>query len=93
MSRRSRRRPLVPDSEQALSLLKAQVMAEQGYTVDRKRPDDVKYEVADDRGIPLQPGRNGGLTTEEAGRVGGPIGGAMVRELVRMAKEHLVKRE
>jgi hypothetical protein len=60
--------------------------------VDPERPDDVKYEVAQEMGVPLQQGNNGKLTTEEAGKVGGKIGGSMVREMIRMAQEKLSKR-
>ncbi|MNU01059.1 Small, acid-soluble spore protein, alpha/beta type [compost metagenome] len=49
----------------------------------------MKYEVAKELGIPLQPGNNGGLTTESAGHIGGKIGGSMVREMVRLAQEQL----
>jgi len=68
-------------------------MRQEGYTVDPERPDDVKYEVAEELGVPLQRnGQNGQLTTEEAGQVGGTIGGAMVREMIRLAQEKLAKR-
>jgi small acid-soluble spore protein D (minor alpha/beta-type SASP) len=43
-------------------------------------------------GVPLQQGNNGKLTTVEAGKVGGKIGGSMVREMIRMAQEKLSKR-
>lgn len=33
------------------------------------------------------------MTTEEAGQVGGTIGGAMVREMIRLAQEKLSRRE
>ncbi len=73
-----------------LEAFKAEVMRKEGYAVDVNRPETVKYSVADARGIPLREnGRNGQLTTENAGKVGGPIGGAMVREMIRMAQEKL----
>jgi len=90
MARRSRR-AAVPGAESSLNQLKAQVMREQGYAVNPERPDLVKYEVARSRGIPLQPGYNGQLRAEDAGKVGGPIGGAMVRELIRMAQQQLAE--
>jgi hypothetical protein len=89
MSRRRRNRAMVPGSEQGLGILKAQVMQKQGYAVDPSRPDLVKYEVARTLGVPLQQGYNGQLSSEDAGRIGGPIGGAMVRELVRMAQQQM----
>jgi Small, acid-soluble spore proteins, alpha/beta type. len=42
--------------------------------------------------VPLKRGDNGKLTTEEAGQVGGKIGGAMVREMIRLAQEQLTRR-
>lgn len=91
MSRRRSRSLVVPEAGQSLDLFKAQVMRDQGYSVDLNNPNQVKYEVAKSLGVPLTEGDNGELTTEAAGRVGGEIGGAMVREMVRMAKEQLVR--
>ncbi|MBO9598014.1 MAG: alpha/beta-type small acid-soluble spore protein [Cohnella sp.] len=87
-----RRKPLVPEAEQGLRNFKAEVMRKEGYDVDPANPDDVKYEVAEELGIPLERGGgNGKLTTEEAGQVGGQIGGTMVREMIRLAQEKLLK--
>lgn len=88
-----RRKLLVAGAEQGMSQLKAEVMSREGYSVNPARPDDVKYEVAEELGIPLQPGYNGNLSTEQAGQVGGKIGGAMVREMILMAQKNLTKRE
>ncbi len=79
----------MPGAEEGVSALKADVMRKEGYSVDPQHPDAVKYEVAKEIGVPLEPGDNGKLTTEEAGQVGGRIGGAMVREMIRMAQEQL----
>lgn len=91
MSRKSRRRLLVPGAEEGLNAFKADLMRREGYVVNSNRPDDVKYEVAKDLGVPLKPNDNGNLTTESVGQVGGKIGGTMVREMVRLAKEQLGK--
>jgi small acid-soluble spore protein D (minor alpha/beta-type SASP) len=91
MSRRSSKRLVVPEAEQGLNAFKAIIMQREGYFVNPKKPDDVKYEVAKAMGIPLLPSNNGALTTESAGKIGGRIGGAMVREMVRLAKEQLAK--
>ncbi|MBW7455027.1 alpha/beta-type small acid-soluble spore protein [Paenibacillus sepulcri] len=91
MARRGRRTHVVPGVSQQMSAFKAEVMRREGYAVDPNRPDDVKYEVAKSLGVPMEHGYNGGLTTESVGHVGGRIGGSMVRELVRMAQEQLVK--
>jgi hypothetical protein len=93
MGRRSRRRPVVPDAGRSLDAFKAQVMRREGYAVDPQNPDSVKYEVARTLGVPLKPGYNGQLTTEDAGRVGGQIGGSMVREMIRLAQQNLVNRQ
>lgn len=92
MSRRNRR-PLVPGARQGLQQFKAEVMRKEGYAVDSNRPDDVKFEVAKELGVPLQAGDNGDLSTESAGRVGGRIGGSMVREMIRLAQEKLTNQE
>jgi small acid-soluble spore protein D (minor alpha/beta-type SASP) len=92
LSRRSRRRLVVPGAEQGVEAFKADVMKREGYAVDPNRPDDVKYEVAKSLGVPLQPGDNGQLSTESVGHVGGKIGGTMVREMIRLAQEKLAKR-
>lgn len=72
---------------------KAEVMRKEGYTIDPARPDAVKFEVAKQLGVPLEPQNNGSLTTEEAGHIGGRIGGAMVKEAVRMAMEKLASEQ
>ena len=89
MSRRGRRRLVVPGAQAQMDAFKADVMRREGYAVDPNRPNDVKYEVAESLGVPLQPGDNGQLTTESVGHVGGKIGGTMVRELIRMAQQKL----
>ncbi|KAA9005854.1 alpha/beta-type small acid-soluble spore protein [Paenibacillus spiritus] len=89
---RRRRTYAVSGAEQGMQAFKAETMRREGYPVDPARPDEVKYEVARDLGVPLQPGGNGGLTTESAGRVGGRIGGSMVREMIRLARESLADR-
>jgi hypothetical protein len=92
MASRRGHRPIVPGAENGLEAFKAQVMKNEGFAVDTGQPQNVKYAVANKLGIPLQPGYNGHLTTESAGKVGGKIGGAMVREMVRMAQQNLAKR-
>lgn len=91
MARRNRKYA-VPGAAQGIQNFKADVMRREGYTVDPNHPDDVKYEVAKELGIPLQSGNNGNLTTEEAGHIGGRIGGSMVREMIRLAQEQLAEK-
>lgn len=40
------------------------------------KPEDAALEVAKELGIPLKDGYNGKLTSDEAGKVGGRIGGS-----------------
>ncbi|AGK52209.1 alpha/beta-type small acid-soluble spore protein [Bacillus sp. 1NLA3E] len=77
-----RNKILVPEARDALDKLKAKLN-------NQANPDNVKYEVARETGIPLKHGYNGDLTTRQAGKIGGEIGGNMVRELVKMAQQSL----
>lgn len=83
---RRRRRILVPEAQQGLDQLKAKVAG-------TNTPEDAKYEVAKEVGVPLEKGYNGRLTSVEAGKVGGRLGGNMVKELVKMAQENLSKKQ
>lgn len=83
-----KRRLLVPEASQGVNRLKADVMAKEGYKVDPAAPDNVKYEVAKELNVPLEKGYNGTLTSKQAGQVGGKIGGSMVKEMVKMAKNN-----
>jgi small acid-soluble spore protein D (minor alpha/beta-type SASP) len=81
----SRRKILVPEARDALDQLKAKVSG----SAD---PKEAKYEIAKEKGIPLKKGYNGRLTSEEAGKIGGRMGGNMVKELVKIAQENLNKK-
>lgn len=83
MSRR--RRPLVPSARNGLDALKAQV----AHVTD---PEQAKYEVAQELNIPLQHSYNGNLTAHDAGRVGGHLGGSMVKEMIRIGMEAVKNR-
>ena len=82
MGRRNRNKILISEARQGLDESKAKVA---GTT----KPEDAKIEVAKELGVPLQKGYNGQLTSVQAGKVGGKLGGSMVKELVRMAEENL----
>lgn len=49
----------------------------------------LKFELAQELGVPLQPGYNGDLPAREAGRLGGKIGGNMVRRMIAFAEQVL----
>lgn len=53
--------------------------------------DQFKYEIAEELGISpqIQEGYWGGLTSKDCGRVGGRIGGNMVKVMIRRAEETL----
>lgn len=79
-----RRKILVPEARNGLDKLKAKV-------VQAQTPEQAKFEAAEEVGVPLKNGYNGGLTSHEAGKVGGRLGGSMVRELIKMAQENMRK--
>lgn len=81
-----RNKILVPEARSGLDQLKARV-------AHAKRPEDAKFEAAEEVGVPLKKGYNGQLTSEQAGKVGGRLGGSMVRELVKMAQENMSKKQ
>ncbi|WP_404451354.1 alpha/beta-type small acid-soluble spore protein [Virgibacillus necropolis] len=83
---------LVPEARESLDQLKGQVMKANGYEVNMADPDTVKYEVANEQGISLQKGNNGQFTSEQAGKIGGPIGGSMVKEMVKMAQKNMTQK-
>ncbi|MBB6443999.1 alpha/beta-type small acid-soluble spore protein [Bacillus benzoevorans] len=83
---RKRNKILVSEARTGLDDLKAKV-------VGTNNPGDAKFEAAQEVGVPLKKGYNGSLTSEQAGRVGGRLGGSMVKELVKMAQENLAKKQ
>ncbi len=64
-----------------------------GPALPREQLDRFKFEIAEDLGIPLTKGYNGDMTTREAGRIGGRIGGNMVKVMIRMAEEAMARGE
>ena len=84
MAKKNRNKILVPEARENLDQLKAKVSG-------TSKPEDAALEVAKELGIPLKDGCNGKLSSAEAGKVGGRIGGSMVKELVRMAQENMKK--
>lgn len=91
MARRNRNRLLVPEARGGMAAFQAELLRKEGYPVDPSRPGEAKYGVAQAIGVPLSRGSNGGLSTEAAGKVGGSMGGVMVRELIRLAQQQLVQ--
>jgi len=86
MARKRRRRLLVPEARDALDRLKADVM----NTVSA---EDAKFEAAKRQSVPLTNGDNGELTARQAGKVGGPIGGQMVKKMIALAQMQLLNEQ
>ncbi|OYD09196.1 hypothetical protein CHM34_05105 [Paludifilum halophilum] len=72
--------------------LKQQVISRQTGSPSQS-PEQMKMEMAQQAGVPYKPGYNGDLKTEEAGKMGGPVGGQMVKDLIQIAEEELVRRQ
>ncbi len=51
--------------------------------------DNFKFEVAQELGIPLNRGYNGDIRARDAGRIGGWIGGKMVRRMIQFAEQQM----
>lgn len=77
-----RNKLLVPEARAGLDQMKADLLKSSS-------PDQTKYEVAKEQGITLKKGDNGDLTTRDAGKIGGQIGGRMVKELIRRAQQQM----
>ncbi|MRG85115.1 alpha/beta-type small acid-soluble spore protein [Salinibacillus xinjiangensis] len=76
---------LVPEARQGLDQLKAKV-------TNSNNSGSAKYEIAQEQGIPLNKGYNGNIKAKDAGKIGGQIGGNMVREMIKMAEEQYSKK-
>ncbi|BBB91856.1 MAG TPA: small, acid-soluble spore protein, alpha/beta type [Methylomusa anaerophila] len=59
--------------------------------LDASLPD--KHEVAAELGIPLDKGHNENLTTREAGKIGGKIGGEKIKKIIEMAEAQMAERK
>ncbi len=80
-----RNKILVPEAREQLDQLKARVS-------NTNDPDNAKFESAQEQRIPFVNGYNGEIKAKDAGKIGGNIGGKMVRELVKMAENQLTKK-
>lgn len=87
---RRRRRLLISQAREDVDQFKTKVM-NQVLGTNIQDPDDVKMEVAKQLDIPLKPLGIGEIRAEDAGKIGGAIGGRMVKEMIRLAQESLSK--
>lgn len=53
--------------------------------------DRLKLEIASELGIDLKPGYNGNISAKDAEKIGGLIGGNMVKMMISYAVENLNK--
>ncbi|MBP3041540.1 alpha/beta-type small acid-soluble spore protein [Bacillaceae bacterium Marseille-Q3522] len=79
-----RNKLLVPEARAGVDKLKASI-------VNTEDPQKAKYEAAKEVGVPLDEGYNGRLQARDAGKIGGHLGGQMVREMVKIAEEQMKK--
>ena len=86
MARRGSNRRVVPEAN--LAPVYSEVARQHGFT---GRPQDLKFFLAQRMNIPFDPGYNGNLLSRDAGRIGGNIGGPMVREMIRLAESQLAE--
>jgi small acid-soluble spore protein D (minor alpha/beta-type SASP) len=82
----NRNKILVPEAREGLDRLKAKV-------ANSSDPNNTKYEVAREEGVPLNKGYNGDIKAKNAGKIGGNIGGSMVRELVKLGQQQMNKKQ
>lgn len=91
---RRRNRLLVPEAREALDRLKCEVVEQKGSSPQAlcsTNPNDIKFTVADQVGVPLSRGDNGDLRAREAGKVGGQLGGPMVKRLIELAQQQMAE--
>lgn len=90
MSRRRKRRPLVANARNGLDQLQTKLISQDlGRSFANK--EEAKLELAKELGVPLKPESNRELRSVDAGKVGGAMGGRMVKELVAMSLKSLQK--
>lgn len=58
---------------------------------NNEKYEKVKLEIASELGINLTKGYNGHLSCKDVGKIGGIIGGNMVKTMVHYAEEELSK--
>ncbi len=87
-----KKRILVPGAKDALDQLKRQVIQDQAQGHMASSDNGVK-EIAKTKGIPYSNTDNGELTTRQAGKLGGSIGGPMVKRLIELAEQNLESRQ
>lgn len=88
MSRRRKRKPLIPQARTKLDELQTKLISEELGREFRNK-EQAKMELAKELGVPLKEGDNASLKAGDAGKVGGAMGGRLVKELVAMSLKSL----
>ena len=83
-----RAKSLFPEAKTGSYQIPNEAVKDKGRTVEAPQ---TKFEIAEELGIPLTNEDNGDLTSRQAGKIGGPIGGNMVKEMIRLAQEQLAR--
>ncbi|MFC4402398.1 small, acid-soluble spore protein, alpha/beta type [Gracilibacillus xinjiangensis] len=78
----NKNRILVPEAREGLDQLKAKI-------ANTEDPQKAKFEVAKEQQVSLNQGYNGNIKAKDAGKIGGHLGGNMVKELVKMGQQQL----
>ena len=83
---------LVPELK---ALNGAGTIEELRYSLTQAAPnyDDLKFEIAQELGIPFDRGYNGDKPARLMGAIGGKIGGHMVRRMIQFAEQELAKQQ
>lgn len=85
---KKKNRLLVPEAREQVNAFKTRIMNE-SLQMNIQDHEHVKMEVAKRLDIPLQKKGNGHLKSEDVGKIGGVIGGTMVKEMIRLAQQSL----
>jgi len=89
---RRKNRLLVPESREEVNAFKTRIMNEVLGT-NIQQHENVKMEVAKQLDIPFKKEGNGSIRAEDAGKIGGVIGGTMVKEMIRLAQQSLADQQ
>ncbi|SFI95757.1 small, acid-soluble spore protein, alpha/beta type [Thermoflavimicrobium dichotomicum] len=91
MARRKKRQPLVPEARQELDQLQVKLI-NQALGTQAKNPEEMKMEMAKQLGILYNQQGNEDMKAKDAGKIGGAIGGQLVKKLVQMSLDALSRR-
>lgn len=93
MSKRRKRNLLVPEAREALEQMKQLIVASTSEKTPGRAPDNASDNpaktMAKSIGVPYREADNGDMKARDAGKIGGNMGGPMVKRLISMAKQEL----